>query len=85
MNLNIVGNFFVAPSFSLQDFMKAAVAGSILWRSNKSVGEAFEELLPVMFSPSTEAYFLGPPTLWAINQIFFNVFDIYWKSPKNLT
>ena len=77
--MNIVGNFFVAPSFSLQDFMKAAVAGSILWRSIKSVGEAFEELLPVMFSPSTDAYFLGPPTLWAGNQISIFISDIPWK------
>ena len=64
--------------------MKAAVAGSILWRSIKSVGEAFEELLPVMFSPSTEAYFLGPPTLWAINQMFFIILNIPWTTPKEL-
>ena len=69
MNLNIVGNFFVAPSFSLQDAMKAAVAGSILWDPIvRSVGEALEELFPVILSPSTEAYFRGPPTRWALRR-----------------
>ena len=56
--LKMVGSFLVAPSFSLQDAIKAAVAASILCGWNGySDGDKLDELT---LSPSTDAYFLGP-------------------------
>ena len=53
-----MGNFFVAPSLSLQDAINAAVAASILWDVNcESDGEIFEG---DTFSSSTDACRLGP-------------------------
>ena len=62
--LKIVGSFLVAPSFSLQDAIKAAVAASILCalENGYSDGDKLDELT---LSPSTDAYFLGP-AYWAV-------------------